>query len=110
MKDYLLIAWSRYYPSGGTDDWVDTFNTFEEAEAEGHRLTSEESALVEYYKVVDLRSWAPWTDKLGETFHFVARAEDECPLCRCGTLEETDEEFVCRGECGEVWTSPPADD
>lgn len=64
MKDYLLIAWSRYYPGrhvlpgwthGGTDDWVDTFNTFEEAEAEGHRLTSEES--VEYYKVVDLRSW-----------------------------------------------------
>lgn len=30
-------------------------------------------------------------------------AGDECPNCHCGTLEETDEEFVCRGECGEVW-------
>jgi len=28
---------------------------------------------------------------------------DECPNCGCGTLEETDDEFVCRGECGEVW-------
>jgi len=31
-------------------------------------------------------------------------AGDECPNCHCGTLEETDEEFVCRGECGEVWS------
>jgi hypothetical protein len=30
-------------------------------------------------------------------------AGDECPNCHCGTLEETDEEFVCRGECGEIW-------
>ncbi len=30
-------------------------------------------------------------------------AGNECPNCHCGTLEETDEEFVCRGECGEVW-------
>jgi|7_EtaG_2_1085326.scaffolds.fasta_scaffold03113_2 hypothetical protein len=28
---------------------------------------------------------------------------DECPNCHCGTLEETAEELVCRGECGEVW-------
>ena len=33
----------------------------------------------------------------------VMEAGDECPNCHCGTLEETDEEFVCRGECGEVW-------
>tara|TARA_Y100000034_G_scaffold134524_1_gene203194 strand:+ start:2032 stop:2499 length:468 start_codon:yes stop_codon:yes gene_type:complete len=34
-------------------------------------------------------------------------AGDECPNCHCGTLEETDEEFVCRGECGAVWPLPP---
>ena len=28
---------------------------------------------------------------------------DECPNCHCGTIEETDEEFVCQGECGEIW-------
>ena len=33
----------------------------------------------------------------------VMEAGDECPNCHCGTLEETDEEFVCRGECGEIW-------
>lgn len=27
----------------------------------------------------------------------------ECPNCHCGTIEETNDEFVCRGECGEVW-------
>jgi len=34
----------------------------------------------------------------------IMEAGDECPNCHCGTLEETDEEFVCQGECGEVWT------
>jgi hypothetical protein len=29
--------------------------------------------------------------------------DDECPNCRCGTLEETDTEITCRGECGTTW-------
>jgi hypothetical protein len=28
---------------------------------------------------------------------------DECSNCGCGTLEETEDEFVCLGECGEIW-------
>jgi hypothetical protein len=38
--------------------------------------------------------------------NYMMEAGDECPNCRCGTLEETDEAFVCRGECGEVWSKP----
>jgi hypothetical protein len=30
-------------------------------------------------------------------------AGDECPNCRCGTIEETDDEFRCRGECGSIF-------
>lgn len=30
-------------------------------------------------------------------------AGDECPNCHCGTLEETDDEFRCRGECGSIF-------
>lgn len=34
-------------------------------------------------------------------------ADDECPNCHCGTLEETDDEFRCRGECGSVFRKEP---
>jgi hypothetical protein len=27
---------------------------------------------------------------------------DECPLCQCGTVEHTEDEIKCRGECGVV--------
>jgi hypothetical protein len=32
---------------------------------------------------------------------------DECPNCHNGTIEETDEEFRCRGECGSVFRKEP---
>jgi hypothetical protein len=32
-----------------------------------------------------------------------AFAEGECPVCENGTIEETDFEFRCRGECGHVF-------
>ena len=25
---------------------------------------------------------------------------DECPVCKCGTLEKNENDLVCRGECG----------
>lgn len=34
---------------------------------------------------------------------------DECPNCQCGTIEETCDEFVCRGECGTVWPKDSKD-
>ncbi len=30
-------------------------------------------------------------------------AEDECPNCQCGTLEDNGDELVCRGECGHIF-------
>ena len=32
MKPYLVIRNECYYPSSGTRDWVETFETLEEAE------------------------------------------------------------------------------
>jgi hypothetical protein len=30
-------------------------------------------------------------------------ADDECPNCQCGTLEDRGDELVCRGECGHIF-------
>lgn len=38
------------------------------------------------------------------TVHDDSMAEgDECPNCGCGTIEETDDEYRCRGECGSIF-------
>ena len=31
-----------------------------------------------------------------------AEHDEECPLCKCGTVEVVDGEVRCRGECGAV--------
>jgi len=28
---------------------------------------------------------------------------DECPVCKCGTLEKNENDLVCRGECGAIF-------
>jgi hypothetical protein len=37
---------------------------------------------------------------------FVMVAGQECPLCQCGTIEETATEYKCCGECGNIWDKP----
>jgi hypothetical protein len=32
---------------------------------------------------------------------------DECPNCKCGTLEQAGTELLCRGECGAIFSKPP---
>ena len=32
--------------------------------------------------------------------------EDECPLCKCGTVEHDENEVRCKGECGAVEQKP----
>mgnify|MGYP001161531519 CR=1 FL=1 len=32
MKQYILFAFWNYYPSGGMDDMIDSFDTLQEAE------------------------------------------------------------------------------
>ena len=39
-----------------------------------------------------------------KTFKMVAG--QECPLCQCGTIEETATEYKCCGECGNIWDKP----
>lgn len=31
MKNFLLIAGDNYYPGAGTSDWIDRFETYQEA-------------------------------------------------------------------------------
>lgn len=65
MKYFLLIAGANYYPSGDTGDWIDTFETYEEAKAE---ISEKENTYgmgrytirgreKDWYEIVDLRKW-----------------------------------------------------
>lgn len=66
MKYYLLIAGDQYYPSGSTDDWIDTFETFEEAKsmvtiAWSYDLNKNifyiNDLKYDWYEIVNLREW-----------------------------------------------------
>lgn len=48
MKNFLLFAGSLYYPTGGWDDFVDSFATIEEAQAAGRK------SKCDWWQVVDL--------------------------------------------------------
>jgi|15BtaG_2_1085339.scaffolds.fasta_scaffold00005_29 hypothetical protein len=69
MKYFLLIAGENYYPDIGTEDWIATFETKEEAEDEikiemspstnewyyGKHLIR--GCHYDWYEIVDLRKW-----------------------------------------------------
>lgn len=63
MKYFLLIAGSWYYPSSSTGDWIDTFETLEEAQ---RKVSTGISTILpkvingceyDWYEIVDLREW-----------------------------------------------------
>lgn len=62
-KPYLLIAGDCYYPSSGTGDWIDCYETVEEAREEieynNHRINTYKirGRMFEWYDIVDLREW-----------------------------------------------------
>ena len=64
-KPYLLIAGDRYYPEAGTGDWLQCFETEEEALSlispadDGTYIIKDFSHYNNYdwYKIVDLRKW-----------------------------------------------------
>lgn len=77
-KYFLLIAGHRYYPGGGTEDWIDTFSTEREAYTivthkdntrvitKGKKKGELENTYTSYiinereydwYDVIDLREW-----------------------------------------------------
>lgn len=55
MKPYLVIVNDCYYPSSGTRDWRETYETLEEAEnvADGIRLVKPDYSVY----VVNLLDW-----------------------------------------------------
>jgi len=57
MKPYLLIAGDNYYPCSGTLDWVDCYETEEEAEEKWEEITSKTKYMYDWYEIVDLREW-----------------------------------------------------
>ncbi len=69
LKLFLLIAGHSYYPQGGTEDWIGSFVTKEEAEAKVMKAGDSRIEFQTYYpyiidqvgydwfKIVDLRDW-----------------------------------------------------
>lgn len=62
MKRYLLFAWDQYYPMGGFNDFVNDFETEEEA-LERWNMLSESR---DYGMIVDINT--------GKQNHLYARA------------------------------------
>jgi hypothetical protein len=56
MKPYLLIAGDNYYPSSRTGDWIDCYETKEEAEEKWEEI-SKQKYRYDWYEIVDLRYW-----------------------------------------------------
>lgn len=50
MKRYLLFAGSYYYPGGGWDDFIQSFDTLEEAMAHPEAFQDD---YVHWYMIVD---------------------------------------------------------
>ena len=82
-KYFLLIAGTHYYPGHGTDDWIGTYETEEEAEAQvkieetheyyqsgknkGKIKETNRTYIIKddnfgWYDIVDLREWIGVTD------------------------------------------------
>jgi hypothetical protein len=53
MKPYLLISGYNYYPSSRTGDWIDCYETEEEARKKWEEILHN----YDWYEIVDLRDW-----------------------------------------------------
>lgn len=56
MKTYLLIAGYNYYPARSTGDWIDCYDTEEEATDKMNALKDDDYA-PDWYEIVDLKKW-----------------------------------------------------
>ena len=68
MKRYLLIAGHDYYPGAGTSNWVDSYDSYEEAlnmvETMGENNYGRCGYTIgdmpcDWYEIVDLNEWSP---------------------------------------------------
>jgi len=69
-KPFLLIAGDKYYPANGTYDWIDRFETYEEAESKVKKISTRtkkthyvnykvDGRPVDWYQIVNLETWEP---------------------------------------------------
>lgn len=61
MKNFLVFGFDRYYPGGGWEDFLETFDTFEESKTfvEEHRVKEklfEDNDPFDFYQIVDLKN------------------------------------------------------
>lgn len=57
MKPYLLIAGYQNYPHFGTGNWIDCYETEEEAKEKWEKISSKSKQGYARYEIVDLRDW-----------------------------------------------------
>jgi hypothetical protein len=50
MKRYWLFFWDTYYPSGGMNDFLGSFDSVEEAK---NHLTREKDMVLAHYEILD---------------------------------------------------------
>ena len=58
-KPFLLTAGDHYYPCCGTRDWIDRYETEEEAKEKWEEISSKSKYRYDWYEIVDLRGWTP---------------------------------------------------
>jgi hypothetical protein len=56
MKPYLLIAGDNFYPEAYTGDWIECYETKEEAIEKWEEI-SKQKYRYDWYEIVDLRDW-----------------------------------------------------
>jgi len=65
MKYFLLIAGDNYYPSGDTGDWIECYQTYEEALNTITEIPKKwpngqykiNDRIYDWYYIVDLKEW-----------------------------------------------------
>lgn len=60
-KYFLLIAGETYYPERGSENWIDAYETMEEAETQVTKINNHlykiDGKDYNWYNIVDLRPW-----------------------------------------------------
>lgn len=56
LKRFALFSGDVFYPQGGWEDLAGTYDSVEEASAEGERRIEPQNSLAEWWHVIDLQT------------------------------------------------------
>lgn len=76
MKRFLLIVGDNYYPEAGTGDWIDMYDTREEAleKVESFREAKMDNIYdYDWYSIVDLENWENGKD--ADVYDIIPKAD-----------------------------------